>query len=56
MGLNIKSGAQKLWIARNAGSAFGLYQNWLQGYFQDVRITKFARTITLPTSQFPKGV
>jgi len=54
--VNFTGGAQKLWIARNAGSAFGLYQNWLQGYFQDVRITKFARTITLPTSQFPKGV
>ena len=45
--------AQTLMVGRNAGST--AYQNWLSGYFQDVRITPgYVRTVTtIPTAPFP---
>jgi hypothetical protein len=45
--------AQTLMVGRNAGST--AYQNWLSGYFQDVRITPgYVRTVTtVPTAPFP---
>jgi hypothetical protein len=38
-----------LWVGANAGGATSFYA----GYLQDVRVTKYARTITTPTAAFP---
>jgi hypothetical protein len=45
--------SQNLLVGRNASSTS--YQNWLSGYFQDVRVTPgYVRTVTTtPTAAFP---